>query len=366
MFNFINKKSRFENCLYILFCLIGLIYGLITSFSSDLSGIRIICSNTTGLILQIVSGLLLVAEIVLLLVVKNQKIKRILYLVTIVIVTLVVVDFLVLGIVRSFVTASSLTKAEAATMGLNIRLAYICLKNYSSILMGVWTTIWLSLAGTVIGLILGLLFITLRTLEVTSKDNEFVAFLKKIGCGFVKIYVTVFRGTPMMVQAIIIYYFLPGILANLLNIEQGILNSILSVGVAGLITVSLNTTAYLTEVLRGGIESLNKGQMEAARSLGMPRSKAMFYVILPQGIKNSLPAICNEFIINIKDTSVLSVISVMDLFFIIDMINGKNANSDAIFIAAIIYLCLTYGISKLLGVIEKRMNLIAKPLPSSN
>lgn len=366
MSSFINKKIRFENSLYILFCLIGLVYGFITSFSSDLSGIRIISSNVLGLILQIVSGLLLIAEIILLIVVKNQKLKRILFLVTIVIVCLVLIDVLVLGVVRSFVTASMLSKAEAATKGLNIRLAYICLKNYTSILMGVWTTVWLSLAGTAIGLILGLLFITLRTLEVTAKDNEFVAFFKKIGCGFVKIYVTVFRGTPMMVQAIIIYYFLPGILASILKIDQGILNNILSVGVAGLITVSLNTTAYLTEVLRGGIESLNKGQMEAARSLGMSRTKAMLYVILPQGIKNSLPAICNEFIINIKDTSVLSVISVMDLFFIVDMINGKNSNSDAIFIAAIIYLCLTYGISKLLGLFEKRMNLVSKPLPSSN
>ncbi len=364
--NFFNKKGRFENTLYILFCLIGLIYGLITSTASDLSGIRVICSNTLGFVLLAVAGALIVAEILLLTVFKNQKVKRVLYLITIVIVCIVLADVLVLGIVRSFITAASLTKAEAATKGLNIRLAYICLKNYKSILMGVWTTIWLSLAGTAIGLVLGLLFITLRTLEVTSKDNEFVAFLKKIGSGFVKIYVTVFRGTPMMVQAIIIYYFLPGILASILNIEQGILNNILSVGVAGLITVSLNTTAYLTEVLRGGIEALNKGQMEAARSLGMSRAKAMFYVILPQGIKNSLPAICNEFIINIKDTSVLSVISVMDLFFIIDTINGKNSNSDAIFIAAIIYLCLTYGISKLLGLLEKRMNLVSKPLPSSN
>lgn len=366
MSNFINKKIRFENSLYILFCLIGLVYGIITSYSSDLSGIRIINSNFLGIILEIVSSLLLIAEIIFLIKVKNPKLKRILYLIAIIIVCLVFIDVLVLGVIRSFTMASTLSKAEAASKGLNIRLAYICLKNYKSILMGVWTTIWLSLAGTAIGLILGLLFITLRTLEVTSKDNEFVAFLKKIGCGFVKIYVTVFRGTPMMVQAIIIYYFLPGILASMLKIDQGVLNNILSVGAAGLITVSLNTTAYLTEVLRGGIESLNKGQMEAARSLGMSRTKAMFYVILPQGIKNSLPAICNEFIINIKDTSVLSVISVMDLFFIVDMINGKNSNSDAIFIAAIIYLCLTYGISKLLAVIEKRMNLVSKPLPSSN
>ena len=366
MKNFLNKKGRFENSLLISFSLIGLVYGLIVSFANNLEGIRIFSNNILGIVLAALSGIVLILEILFLTVIKNQKLKRVLYLVSIIIASLVVLDFLVLGVVRSFITASTLTKADAATKGLHIRLAYICFKNYKSILMGVWTTIWLSLAGTVIGLILGLIFICLRTLEVTSRDNEFVAFLKKIGCGFVKIYVTVFRGTPMMVQAIIIYYFLPGILANLLKTDQQIINSILSVGVAGLITVSLNTTAYLTEVLRGGIEALNKGQMEAARSLGMSRAKAMFYVILPQGIKNSLPAICNEFIINIKDTSVLSVISVMDLFFIIDMINGKNSNSDAIFIAAIIYLCLTYGISKLLGLLEKRMNLVSKPLPSSN
>jgi len=87
---------------------------------------------------------------------------------------------------------------------------------------------------------------------------------------------------------------------------------------------------------------------------------------LPQCMKNSLPAIGNEFIINIKDTSVLSVISVMDLFFIIDSINKRNASQDGIFIAAIVYLVLTLGISKLLSIVEKKMNLQTKPLPSSN
>ena len=243
---------------------------------------------------------------------------------------------------------------------------YILMKNYKSILNGVWTTIWLSMVGTIIGLIIGLLFISLKSIEINKKDNEFLAFIKKIGKTFVDIYVTVFRGTPMIVQAIIIYYFLPGILSKLLNIDHQILNNILSVGVAGLITVSLNTTAYLTEVLRGGIESLNTGQLEAARSLGMTKTQAYIYVILPQAIKNSLPSIGNEFIINIKDTSVLSVISVMDLFFVIDSINGKNASQDGIFIAAIIYLVLTLGISKLLQLIEKRMQLVEKPLPSCN
>lgn len=365
MKNLLTKKIKFENCLFILFCLLGIGYGIYTIFN-DLSGIRIFSSNITGILLLIVSSGLLILEIVLLIINKNNKIKRICYLISGFIALLVVVDIILLGIVRSYIIVSNMEKRPTTLDPLVLRLVYFTKKNLKPILLGVWTTLWLSMLGTIIGLILGLLFITLRTLEITPKDNEFVAFLKKIASGFVKLYVTVFRGTPMMVQAIIIYYFLPGILAGLFKVDQQILNNILSVGVAGLITVSLNTTAYLTEVLRGGIEALNKGQMEAARSLGMTRTQAMVNVILPQGIKNSLPSICNEFIINIKDTSVLSVISVMDLFFVINSINGKNASQDGIFIAALIYLGLTYGISKLLGLLEKRMNLVSKPLPSSN
>ncbi len=170
----------------------------------------------------------------------------------------------------------------------------------------------------------------------------------------------------MMVQAMIIFYIMPVLISTMFNIDIDVVNNILSIELAAFITVTLNTTAYLTEVLRGGIESLNKGQMEAARSLGMSRTKAMLFVVLPQAIKNSLPSICNEFIINIKDTSVLNVIQVMDLFYIIGYINGKTFSNDGIYVAAIIYLCLTLGISKLLGKIEKKMNLVNKPLPSSN
>lgn len=363
---FFKNKGKFENCFFYLCATFSLIYGIIIATSNNLEGIRIFNANISSYILIGISILLILSETILITIYKKQLLKRILYLISISLFCLVVADILIFGMIRNFITASNLTKRPTSLDPLGVRLAYICIKNYTSILKGVWTTLWLSMAGTVVGLILGLLFITLRTLEVTPKDNEFVAFLKKLSNVFVQTYVTIFRGTPMMVQAIIIYYFLPGILAGLFKVEQTVLNQILSVGVSGFITVSLNTTAYLTEVLRGGIEALNKGQMEAARSLGMTRTQAMFYIILPQGIKNSLPSICNEFIINIKDTSVLSVISVMDLFFIIDSINGRNASNDAIFIAAIIYLCLTFSISKLLGLLEKKMNLVSKPLPSCN
>lgn len=368
MKKFINN-NRYINCLYIIFCLINVIFSINILSSENLEGIRIISSNILAILLLSISGILLLIEIFALIIKKQNvfiNIKKICFIIVCSLTLLVIIDFLFLGIVRSFVDANNLGRKATSDDPLNIRLAYICLNNYSPILKGVWTTLWLSLIGTIIGLVIGLIFVCLRTLEVTDKDNEFVAALKKFASGFVNLYVTVFRGTPMMVQAIIIYYFLPGILAGLFKVEQDVINNILTVGISGLITVSLNTAAYLTEVLRGGIESLNKGQMEAARSLGMTRTKAMIYVILPQGIKNSLPSICNEFIINIKDTSVLSVISVMDLFFIVDKINGKNASQDAIFIAAIIYLALTFGISKLLSLLEKRMNLVSKPLPSCN
>ena len=298
---FFNHKGKYENCFFYVCAIISLIYGIIIATSKDLSGVRIFNSNVSSYILIGISSLLIILETIFITIYKNQLIKRIFYAITILVFCLVVADILLLGIVRSFIAASNLIKRPTSLDPLGVRIAYLCIKNYQSILKGIWTTLWLSMAGTVVGLILGLLFITLRTLEVTPKDNELVAFLKKIGNIFVQTYVTVFRGTPMMVQAIIIYYFLPGILAGIFNVDQTVLNQILSVGVAGFITVSLNTTAYLTEVLRGGIEALNKGQMEAARSLGMTRAQAMIHIILPQGIKNSLPAICNEFIINIKE-----------------------------------------------------------------
>lgn len=358
-------KKDYKNCMYILLCIFNICYSLYIIINS-ISNIRIISCKMTSYILLGLSIILLVAEIFFLIKKMNNKAKQICYLITIILFTLTILDITILGIIRSIIIVSNMDKRPTSLDPLNLRLAYILMKNYKAILNGIWTTIWLSMAGTIIGLLIGLLFIGLKTIEINKKDNEFIAFIKKIGKSFIDIYVTIFRGTPMIVQAIIIYYFLPGILSKLLNVDHQIMNNILSVGVAGLITVSLNTTAYLTEVLRGGIESLNIGQLEAARSLGMTRSQAYMYVILPQAIKNSLPSIGNEFIINIKDTSVLSVISVMDLFFIIDSINGKNASQDGIFIAAIIYLILTLGISKLLQLIEKRMQLVEKPLPSCN
>ena len=171
----------------------------------------------------------------------------------------------------------------------------------------------------------------------------------------------------MMVQAILLYYLVPFAISQATGIPMDTMNKIFTWFVSGLITVSLNTTAYLAEVLRGGIESLDQGQTEAARSLGLSYWKTMLYVILPQALKNSMPSIGKEFVINIKDTSVLNVISVIDIYYVATMIKGQYFRfNEPFFIAACIYLILTFVTTRILAFIDKKMEIDEKPLPSCN
>ncbi|HHU55495.1 MAG TPA: amino acid ABC transporter permease [Acholeplasmataceae bacterium] len=216
-------------------------------------------------------------------------------------------------------------------------------------------TLALAVFGTFFGLIIALIFSILRVQKPLETDRKFVKILKLIGFGFVKTYVTIFRGTPMIVQGVIFYY------------------SFYSIGIrwspfnAGLFTVSLNTAAYLTEVLRGGIQSVDPGQEEAARSIGMSGGKAFLYIIFPQAIKNSFASIGNELIVNIKDTAVLSTIMVVDLFYVANSAAGTYfLFVEAMLVAAMIYLALTYSSSKILQIIEKKLNIPTKDIVSSN
>ena len=170
----------------------------------------------------------------------------------------------------------------------------------------------------------------------------------------------------MMLQAFIIYYAGFGLFSGSgMTITE--INAVWSYFTSGLITVSLNSTAYLAEVLRGGIESIDPGQTEAARSLGMSTWQAMLRVVFPQAVKNSIPAIGNEFIINIKDSSVLSVIGCMDLMFATTSVSGIYYRSLAAYcIAAVLYLILTYLSSLLMKYIAKKLDTPSKGLPSSN
>lgn len=216
---------------------------------------------------------------------------------------------------------------------------------------GILITLFLSIVGTVGGFLLSLLLTIIRTQEIDiRRDLILTKILKKFGQGFSYVYVTVFRGTPMIVQAMIFYY---GIAPLGLSWWRPL--------VAGLFVVTLNTTAYIAEVIRSGINGVDIGQMEAARSLGFSRNQSMFQIVLPQAIKNSLPAIGNEFIVNLKDTAVLSVIGVVDIFKATQSATSSNYRIvEGFFIAAVIYLILTFFTSKVVARLEKGKNQVKK------
>lgn len=211
---------------------------------------------------------------------------------------------------------------------------------------GVLITLLLSVVGTVGGFILSLFLTVLRTQEIDSRRDGFGRrLLKRLGRGFSSVYITIFRGTPMIVQAMIFYY---GISPLRLSWWTPLF--------AGLTVVTLNTTAYIAEVIRSGINGIDKGQMEASRSLGFSRRQSMFLIILPQAIKNSLPAIGNEFIVNLKDTAVLSVIGVFDLFRATQSATSANFRIvEGFIIAALVYLVLTYITGKIVAKLENVM-----------
>lgn len=148
----------------------------------------------------------------------------------------------------------------------------------------------------------------------------------------------------MMVQAMFLYHALRPILGW-------------SSLTAGIVIISVNTGAYMAEIIRSGIQSVDKGQLEAARSVGMTAFQSMMYIILPQAIKNAFPSIGNEFIVNIKDSSMLNVIGVIEVFFQSKSVAGSvMLYSETFFITCLIYLVLTTITAQILGWIEKKMN----------
>lgn len=211
-------------------------------------------------------------------------------------------------------------------------------------LRGTATTLLISLSGTIIGFAIGLGLGSVK--KIPPSSSKIKNFFLKIINFIITCYVEVFRGTPMMVQAIIIYFGM-----------QEFMGIDFSPTVAGMLIVSINTGAYMVEVVRGGIESVDPGQMEAAKAIGMSHGQAMRHIILPQTIRNILPATGNEFIINIKDTSVLNVISVTELFFVTKSIKGAILRTyETFLVAALIYFVLTLIVTRLLKRLEKRMD----------
>ena len=217
---------------------------------------------------------------------------------------------------------------------------------YSSLLFkGLGYTMLIALIGTVIGLIIGLCTGIIRT--IPNPKNRALAILQKCVNALISVYVEVFRGTPMMVQAMVIYWgfaFANG--GNTLPLIP-----------AGIFIVSINTGAYMTEIVRGGILSIDKGQFEAAYSCGMNHFQVMLHVIIPQVMKNILPSVSNEFVINIKDTSVLNVIGVMELFYQATKIQTMTYQIfETYLIVCVIYFIMTFSVTRLLRLAEKKLS----------
>lgn len=227
------------------------------------------------------------------------------------------------------------------------------IKNFDLFMYGIKMTLILAFLGTIFGLLIGLLFGGLRAITIDPKDTKGIKILKKGMHIIIGIYVWFFRGTPMMVQAMFLYHALRPMLGW-------------SALVAGIVIISVNTGAYMAEIIRSGIQSVDKGQLEAARSIGMTSFQGMRYIILPQAIKNSFPSIGNEFIVNIKDSSMLNVIGVIEVFFQSKSVAGSvMLYSETFFITCLIYLMLTTITTLFLGYIEKRMQLKKTSFPSS-
>ncbi len=218
------------------------------------------------------------------------------------------------------------------------------IKNWPMFWHGVQITIAFAIVGTVFGFLIGLVVGGIRAVPIDPLDSPWVRALKKFGRALTGLYIWVFRGTPMMIQACFIYYSLRPVLHW---------NPI----TAGFIIISINTGAYMAEILRSGIQSVDPGQLEACKAIGMSNMQAMVTVIFPQAVKNTFPAIGNQLVVNLKDSCMMNVISVTELFFQSSSIAGSNMRFSEIYLdTAILYLILTTLATWLLNVIERRLN----------
>ncbi len=216
--------------------------------------------------------------------------------------------------------------------------------NWPMFIRGAGVTLYLAIIGTLVGTCIGLIIGVVRTIPIPEKGFK-RALLKTIN-GLLSAYIEIFRGTPMIVQAMIIFYGTPLALGFSLDKLA-----------AGLFIVSINTGAYMSEIVRGGIISIDKGQFEAASALGMNHIKTMRHVVIPQVVRNILPATGNEFVINIKDTSVLNVIGVSELYFQTKSIAGNNFRYfESFLVACVLYFVMTFTITRILRYLEKKLD----------
>lgn len=218
-----------------------------------------------------------------------------------------------------------------------------------SYLNGIRNTLVLALIATFLGCVIGLVCGILNTIPYTKNDPMPKRFLLRLIRVLVRAYVEIFRGTPMVLQAVFIYYGLPYFTNNAMRFTN--------VWTAAILVVSINTGAYMAESVRGGIISIDPGQTEGAKAIGMNHVQTMTSVILPQALRNIMPQIGNNFIINIKDTSVMFIISFTEFFA---AHRGAVGATYLYFPSATVemvgYLCMTLLASAILRWLENRMD----------
>jgi His/Glu/Gln/Arg/opine family amino acid ABC transporter permease subunit len=206
---------------------------------------------------------------------------------------------------------------------------------YKLFLTGIKNTIFIAIIATIIGITIGLIVAVIR---VSAKNNKKLIILDKI-CG---LYITIIRGTPVVVQLLIMYF------AIFVNVNNSVLVAI--------ITFGINSGAYVAEIARAGIESVDKGQMEAGLSLGLNRNKAMFFIVLPQALKNILPALGNEFISLLKETAVAGYVPIIDLTKAGDLIRTRTYESTPLYFVALCYLIMVVILTFVQKIVERRLS----------
>ena len=218
---------------------------------------------------------------------------------------------------------------------------------YGSVyLNGIANTLILATSATLIGCVIGFFCGILQTIPCGANENVIKRVLLKLVRIIIRAYVEIFRGTPMILQAVFIYYGLPYFFGV----------SFKDIWTVSIIVVSVNTGAYMAESVRGGIISIDPGQFEGAKAIGMNHWQTMLYVILPQTLRNIMPQIGNNYIINVKDTSVMFIIGFSDFFAVHKMVSGAVFKYfPSAFMEMIGYLCLTLLASFLLRKFEKKL-----------
>lgn len=205
--------------------------------------------------------------------------------------------------------------------------------NLDALLQAVLITIALALLAEIIGVALGLVFALLK-----------ISDLRPLSL-FAQVYIDVFRGTPLLVQITIIYFTTASVGLRFTSLF-----------LAGLVALSLNSGAYVAEIFRAGIQSIDKGQMEAGRSSGLPYAQTMRHIIVPQAFRRVIPPLTNEFVTLIKDTSLVSIIGLAELLRAARVLQSETFNGTPLIAAALIYLAICLPLIYLTNVLERRLN----------